>query len=363
MLLFISEDSWFPRTSQTLLGYRAFKARRTTTVSSWCRPRSTQSPLKTYWAISMSPVRWHGIPNSRNRSRRSRSWPWMSPKTFAGAWACTTVGCALNSMAAALSRSVSWRLRFSESFASRPKSVCSREPVQRLSGTSRTSLPTAAVSAAAVSMMCSTMAKVSVPSSRCLMMCMSPLSPLPVFSGGQNSFSRWKSALKALGCDLAMSVEVACLQPLSPTCTSTMRGHRYTLRTCSRGGPGKPQSSPSAFTSVGDKSLASSWDSATPKLGPSSRRRLDARLRRSHIGSCGPDALWPRQDQKLMHFSSAATAKSSPRTAPKHAQRNESLGSRLGASTWSEGLGARRRERIWAPRSVKAEQEAPWRGI
>ena len=32
------------------------------TTSSWCAPRSTQSPLKTYATVSTSPPRWSGKP-------------------------------------------------------------------------------------------------------------------------------------------------------------------------------------------------------------------------------------------------------------------------------------------------------------
>mmetsp|Transcript_32506 Transcript_32506/g.52301 ORF Transcript_32506/g.52301 Transcript_32506/m.52301 type:complete len:205 (-) Transcript_32506:1361-1975(-) len=44
---FIKRSSWFPRISQTLSGSITFSASRSPTSSSWCRPRSTKSPLKT----------------------------------------------------------------------------------------------------------------------------------------------------------------------------------------------------------------------------------------------------------------------------------------------------------------------------
>mmetsp|Transcript_78506 Transcript_78506/g.206038 ORF Transcript_78506/g.206038 Transcript_78506/m.206038 type:complete len:250 (+) Transcript_78506:527-1276(+) len=98
MKRFISMSSWLPRTSTIRSGYTTFSAKSSTTTSSWCAPRSTQSPLKTYVVPCWSSEK----PKSCSSSSTSRNWPWMSPKILAGARASTSTQSEARRLSAAL---------------------------------------------------------------------------------------------------------------------------------------------------------------------------------------------------------------------------------------------------------------------
>mmetsp|Transcript_36980 Transcript_36980/g.73580 ORF Transcript_36980/g.73580 Transcript_36980/m.73580 type:complete len:206 (-) Transcript_36980:193-810(-) len=75
------QSSWFPRLRKTNAGCAILSARSKHNTSTWCRPRSTKSPLK----IAQGHSRLPGIPKVPNNNNKSRNCPCKSPKTLHGA--------------------------------------------------------------------------------------------------------------------------------------------------------------------------------------------------------------------------------------------------------------------------------------
>mmetsp|Transcript_38100 Transcript_38100/g.97343 ORF Transcript_38100/g.97343 Transcript_38100/m.97343 type:complete len:314 (-) Transcript_38100:179-1120(-) len=101
---FMALSSWLPRTSQIFLGKETFSAKSSPMTASEWSPRSTKSPLKTKHGASWPPT---GKPKATNRSSRSRSCPWMSPKILAGEGTSANTGCAIKILRVALPNNTS----------------------------------------------------------------------------------------------------------------------------------------------------------------------------------------------------------------------------------------------------------------